>query len=50
MVELIEGERAGQGVSEGLVKVLIEAFVTILETSKAGQDVNVSFYPLHLEG
>lgn len=45
MVELIEAERAGQGVGEGLVKVLVEAFVTILETPKGGQDVNVSYPP-----
>jgi U3 small nucleolar RNA-associated protein 10 len=45
MVELIEAERAGQGVGEGLVKVLVEAFVTILETPKGGQDVNVSVPP-----
>jgi U3 small nucleolar RNA-associated protein 10 len=54
MVELIEGERAGEGVSEGLVKVLVEAFVTILETPKAGQDVNVglsiSFSDFHAYG
>jgi len=42
MVELIESERSGKGVGEGLVKVLVEAFVGILETSKGGQDVNVS--------
>ena len=42
MVELIESERAGKGVGEGLVKVLVEAFVGILETTKGGQDVNVS--------
>lgn len=42
MVELIESERAGKGVGEGLVKVLVEAFVGILETPKGGQDVNVS--------
>jgi U3 small nucleolar RNA-associated protein 10 len=41
MVELIESERAGKGVGEGLVKVLVEAFVSILETPKGGQDVNV---------
>ena len=42
MVELIESERSGKGVGEGLVKVLVEAFVGILETPKGGQDVNVS--------
>jgi U3 small nucleolar RNA-associated protein 10 len=42
MVELIESERSGKGVGEGLVKVLVEAFVGIMETPKGGQDVNVS--------
>ena len=42
MVELIESERSGKGVSEALVKVLVEAFVGVLETPKAGPDVNVS--------
>lgn len=44
MVELIEKEQAGttKSGSEGLVKVLVEAFVGILSTPKAGQDVNVS--------
>lgn len=42
MVELIETERAGKGVGEGLVKVLVEAFVGILEHSNGGPDVNVS--------
>lgn len=41
MVELIESERSGKGVSEALVKVLVEAFVGILEAPKAGPDVNV---------
>lgn len=42
MVELIETERSGKGISEALVKVLVEAFVGILETPNGGQDVNVS--------
>jgi U3 small nucleolar RNA-associated protein 10 len=42
MVELVETERAGKGVGEGLVKVLVEAFVGILDTPQGGQDVNVS--------
>lgn len=42
MVELIELERSGKGISEALVKVLVEAFVGVLETPKGGQDANVS--------
>lgn len=47
MVELIETERAGKGVGEALVKVLVEAFVGILETPHGGEDVNVSFEHMH---
>ena len=41
MVELLERARMGKGVNEGVVKVLVEAFVTILSTPGGGQDVNV---------
>lgn len=42
MVELLEKSRSGKGVTEGLVKVLVEAFVNILSTPEAGPEVSVS--------
>lgn len=42
MVDLLEGARHGKGANEGVVKQLVESFVTLLETPKAGEDVNVS--------
>lgn len=41
MVDLLEGARHGKGANEGVVKQLVESFVTLLETPKAGEDVNV---------
>jgi hypothetical protein len=42
MVELLEKSKSGRGVSESLVKVLVETFVELLETKGTGADVNVS--------
>jgi len=42
LVELLEKARAGKGVNEGMVKLLVEASVTILSTPKAAHDVCVS--------
>lgn len=41
MVDLLEGARHGKGANEGVVKQLVESFVTLLETPKADEDVNV---------
>ncbi|EAL19068.1 hypothetical protein CNBH1700 [Cryptococcus deneoformans B-3501A] len=45
MVDLLEGARHGKGANEGVVKQLVESFVTLLETPKAGEDVNAAVYP-----
>jgi U3 small nucleolar RNA-associated protein 10 len=45
MVELIDKSAKGKGLSEGLVKVLVETFVTVLSTRSGGKDVNVSSLP-----
>jgi U3 small nucleolar RNA-associated protein 10 len=41
IIELLESGRNGKGVKEGVVVALVEAFVEILYTPGAGQDVNV---------
>ncbi|WVQ84520.1 hypothetical protein IAT38_006674 [Cryptococcus sp. DSM 104549] len=45
MVELLEAGKRGKGVEEGLVKVLVEAFVTVLSLPRGGEDVNAAVYP-----
>ncbi|WRT69783.1 uncharacterized protein IL334_006774 [Kwoniella shivajii] len=45
MVDLLEGGNAGKGVHEGLVKVMVEAFVIILSTPQGGEDVSAAVYP-----
>ncbi|KAK4685034.1 U3 small nucleolar RNA-associated protein 10, partial [Tremellales sp. Uapishka_1] len=45
MVDLLEKSKTGKGVSEGLVKVLVEAFVTILSISSGGPEINAAVYP-----
>ncbi|WVQ66419.1 uncharacterized protein L199_004599 [Kwoniella botswanensis] len=45
MVDPLDGGKNGRGVQEGLVKVMVEAFVTILSTPFAGEDVNAAVYP-----
>ncbi|OCF41969.1 hypothetical protein I317_04161 [Kwoniella heveanensis CBS 569] len=45
MVDLLEGAKSGKGVQEGLVKVMVEVFVTILSTPNGGEDVNAAVYP-----
>lgn len=46
IIELLESGRNGKGVKEGVVVALVEAFVEILSTPGAGQDVNVrSLWP-----
>ena len=42
MVELLDKSAKGKGAGEGLVKVLVETFVTVLSTRNGGKDVNVS--------
>ena len=42
MVEMLEKARTGKGVNEGMVKKMVEAFVTILTTPRTNQDVCVS--------
>lgn len=48
LVELIQKEQAGTAKTgtEGLVKVLVQAFVGILSTTNAGPDVNVRTFSL----
>ncbi len=41
IVELLEKGRTGSGLSEGIVKILVEAFVIVMQSRGAGQDVNV---------
>nr|XP_019043454.1 hypothetical protein I302_08031 [Kwoniella bestiolae CBS 10118]OCF22384.1 hypothetical protein I302_08031 [Kwoniella bestiolae CBS 10118] len=45
MVDLLDGAKNGKGVHEGLVKVMVEVFVTILSTPSAGENVNAAVYP-----
>ncbi len=45
MVGLLENARAGKGVNEGMVKIMVEAFVTILSTAGSNPDVCVSDPP-----
>ncbi|WWC65921.1 uncharacterized protein I303_108543 [Kwoniella dejecticola CBS 10117] len=45
MVDLLEGGKQGKVADEGLVKVMVEAFVTILSTKNGGEDVNAAVYP-----
>lgn len=42
MVDLLEAGKQGKGLHEGLVKLLVETFVVILETPNGGEEVNVS--------
>lgn len=42
MVELIDKSAKGKGMSETLVKVLVETFVNVLSIKNGGKDVNVS--------
>lgn len=42
MVDLLEKAHAGKGANEGLVKVMVETFVSVLTAKNAGVDVNVS--------
>jgi U3 small nucleolar RNA-associated protein 10 len=42
MVELLDKVRTGKGVNEGMVKIMVEAFVTILSNKGSGSDVCVS--------
>nr|XP_019009268.1 uncharacterized protein I206_05916 [Kwoniella pini CBS 10737]OCF48049.1 hypothetical protein I206_05916 [Kwoniella pini CBS 10737] len=45
MVDLVESGKQGKGIHEGLVKIMVEAFVTILSTKNGGEDVNAAVYP-----
>ncbi|KAK8849743.1 hypothetical protein IAR55_005078 [Kwoniella newhampshirensis] len=45
LVDLLEGGKQGKGLHEGLVKLLVETFVVILETPSGGEDVNAAVYP-----
>ncbi|WWD20373.1 hypothetical protein CI109_104849 [Kwoniella shandongensis] len=45
MVDLMETGKQGKGLEEGLIKLLVETFVVILETPKGGEDVNAAVYP-----
>ncbi|WVF68418.1 hypothetical protein IAT40_003183 [Kwoniella sp. CBS 6097] len=45
MVDLLDSAKQGKGVNEGLVKVMVEVFVTILSTPNGGEDVNAAVYP-----
>ena len=45
IIELLESGRNGKGIKEGVVIPLVEAFVEVLSTSGAGQDVNVRPLP-----
>ncbi|WVN90881.1 uncharacterized protein L203_106124 [Cryptococcus depauperatus CBS 7841] len=45
IVDLLEGARHGSGLDDKIVKVLVEAFVTMLETPNGGEDVNAAVYP-----
>lgn len=45
IVEMLERTAGGQAPSEGMVKLLVEAFVEIMTSNAGGQDVNVSRLP-----
>ncbi|KAL1412540.1 snoRNA-binding rRNA-processing protein utp10 [Vanrija albida] len=46
LVDLLERSRSSSGrISEGVVKVLVETFVTLLSTPNAGPEVNAAVYP-----
>lgn len=47
LVELIQRARTGAGgrMAEGVVKLFVEAFVTLLSTTRAGPEVNAAVYP-----
>ncbi|WVQ74325.1 U3 small nucleolar RNA-associated protein 10 [Cryptococcus sp. DSM 104548] len=45
LVDLLEGAKRAKGVNEAVVRLLVEAFVTLLETPKVGEDVNAAIYP-----
>lgn len=47
LVDLLERARNGAGgrVPEGTVKVLVETFITLLSTRRAGPEVNAAVYP-----
>lgn len=44
MVDLLDKSQKGKGASEGLVKVMVESFMTVLSTRDGGKEVNVSLW------